>query len=77
MIPRNFQAFTRSMAAYRDSSHLHDTLAHSMMAMLSEVRLLRKLQAHDPASFRTIGACRGSCALTGSMKHARPLRKCA
>jgi signal transduction histidine kinase len=27
---------------------LHDTLAHSMMAMLSEVRLLRKLQAHDP-----------------------------
>jgi signal transduction histidine kinase len=29
---------------------LHDTLAHSMMAMLSEVRLLRKLQAHDPAS---------------------------
>jgi signal transduction histidine kinase len=29
---------------------LHDTLAHSMMAMLSEVRLLRKLQAHDPDS---------------------------
>jgi signal transduction histidine kinase len=29
---------------------LHDTLAHSMMAMLSEVRLLRKLQAHDPES---------------------------
>ena len=29
---------------------LHDTLAHSMMAMLSEIRLLRKLQAHDPAS---------------------------
>ncbi|HEX3396353.1 MAG TPA: histidine kinase [Steroidobacteraceae bacterium] len=29
---------------------LHDTLAHSMMAMLSEVRLLRKLQGHDPAS---------------------------
>ncbi len=28
---------------------LHDTLAHSMMAMLSEVRLLRRLQAHDPA----------------------------
>jgi len=27
---------------------LHDTLAHSMMAMLSEVRLLRKLQIHDP-----------------------------
>jgi signal transduction histidine kinase len=29
---------------------LHDTLAHSMMAMLSEVRLLRKLQIHDPNS---------------------------
>ena len=29
---------------------LHDTLAHSMMAMLSEVRFLRKLQAHDPAA---------------------------
>jgi signal transduction histidine kinase len=29
---------------------LHDTLAHSMMAMLSEVRLLRRLQAHDPHS---------------------------
>jgi signal transduction histidine kinase len=29
---------------------LHDTLAHSMMAMLSEVRLLRKLQVHDPVS---------------------------
>jgi signal transduction histidine kinase len=27
---------------------LHDTLAHSMMAMLSEVRLLRRLQARDP-----------------------------
>jgi signal transduction histidine kinase len=31
---------------------LHDTLAHSMMAMLSEVRLLRKLQVHDPDSLR-------------------------
>jgi signal transduction histidine kinase len=29
---------------------LHDTLAHSMMAMLSEVRLLRKLQDRDPAA---------------------------
>jgi signal transduction histidine kinase len=29
---------------------LHDTLAHSMMAMLSEVRLLRKIQVHDPDS---------------------------
>jgi signal transduction histidine kinase len=31
---------------------LHDTLAHSMMAMLSEVRLLRKLEMHDPKSLR-------------------------
>jgi signal transduction histidine kinase len=31
---------------------LHDTLAHSMMAMLSEVRLLRKLEVHDPGSLR-------------------------
>lgn len=29
---------------------LHDTLAHSMMAMLTEVRLLRKLHLHDPAA---------------------------
>ncbi len=29
---------------------LHDTLAHSMMAMLSEIRLLRKIQVHDPQS---------------------------
>jgi signal transduction histidine kinase len=29
---------------------LHDTLAHSMMAMLSEIRLLRKLQAHEPSA---------------------------
>jgi signal transduction histidine kinase len=29
---------------------LHDTLAHSMMAMLSEIRFLRKLQTHDPAA---------------------------
>ncbi len=29
---------------------LHDTLAHSMMAMLSEVRLLRRLQSHEPAA---------------------------
>ncbi|HEY0748537.1 MAG TPA: histidine kinase [Steroidobacteraceae bacterium] len=27
---------------------LHDTLAHSMMAMLSEIRLLRRLYLHDP-----------------------------
>jgi signal transduction histidine kinase len=27
---------------------LHDTLAHSMMALLSEIRFLRKLQARDP-----------------------------
>jgi signal transduction histidine kinase len=29
---------------------LHDTLAHSMMAMLSEIRLLRKLQLHEPSA---------------------------
>jgi signal transduction histidine kinase len=29
---------------------LHDTLAHSMMAMLSEIRFLRKLQLRDPAA---------------------------
>lgn len=29
---------------------LHDTLAHSMMAMLTEVRLLRKLYIHNPAA---------------------------
>ncbi len=29
---------------------LHDTLAHSMMAILSEIRLLRRLQVHDPAA---------------------------
>jgi signal transduction histidine kinase len=29
---------------------LHDTLAHSMMVMLSEIRLLRRLQARDPAA---------------------------
>jgi len=29
---------------------LHDTLAHSMMAMLAEVRLLRKLHVHDPGA---------------------------
>lgn len=27
---------------------LHDTLAHSMMAMLSEIRFLRRLQSRDP-----------------------------
>jgi signal transduction histidine kinase len=31
---------------------LHDTLAHSMMAMLSEVRLLRKLQLQHPESMQ-------------------------
>jgi signal transduction histidine kinase len=29
---------------------LHDTLAHSMMAMLSEIRFLRKLHSHDPGA---------------------------
>jgi signal transduction histidine kinase len=31
---------------------LHDTLAHSMMAMLSEIRLLRRLHARDPAALK-------------------------
>jgi signal transduction histidine kinase len=31
---------------------LHDTLAHSMMAMLSEIRVLRRLQAHDPGQLK-------------------------
>jgi signal transduction histidine kinase len=29
---------------------LHDTLAHSMMAILSEIRLLRRLHARDPST---------------------------
>ena len=29
---------------------LHDTLAHSMMALLSEIRYLRRLQSHDPGA---------------------------
>jgi signal transduction histidine kinase len=29
---------------------LHDTLAHSMMAMLSEIRFLRRLQAREPGA---------------------------
>jgi len=29
---------------------LHDTLAHSMMAMLSEIRLMRRLHVRDPQS---------------------------
>jgi signal transduction histidine kinase len=29
---------------------LHDTLAHSMMALLSEIRYLRRLQARDPGA---------------------------
>jgi signal transduction histidine kinase len=29
---------------------LHDTLAHSIMALLSEIRLMRRLHIHDPAS---------------------------
>jgi signal transduction histidine kinase len=29
---------------------LHDTLAHSMMAILSEIRFLRRLQTHNPAA---------------------------
>lgn len=29
---------------------LHDTLAHSIMALLSEIRFIRRLQTHDPVS---------------------------
>jgi len=29
---------------------LHDTLAHSIMALLSEIRFIRRLQTHDPAA---------------------------
>jgi signal transduction histidine kinase len=32
----------------RIARDLHDTLAHSMMEMLAEVRILRKLHTHDP-----------------------------
>lgn len=45
-------AETRYAAVVRErlklARDLHDTLAHSMMAMLTEVRLLKKLQVHDP-----------------------------
>ena len=45
---------TRYAAVVRErlkiARDLHDTLAHSMMAMLTEVRLLRKLLLHDPAA---------------------------
>ena len=34
----------------RIARDLHDTLAHSMMALLSEIRLLSRLQIHDPAA---------------------------
>jgi signal transduction histidine kinase len=34
----------------RIARDLHDTLAHSMMAMLAEVRILRRLHQHDPAA---------------------------
>ncbi|MDP2818633.1 MAG: histidine kinase [Polaromonas sp.] len=45
---------TRYAAVVRErlkiARDLHDTLAHSMMAMLTEVRLLKKLHVHDPAA---------------------------
>src|SRR5271163_1758623 len=45
---------TRHAAIVRErlkiARDLHDTLAHSMMAMLSEIRFLRRLQARDPAA---------------------------
>jgi signal transduction histidine kinase len=34
----------------RIARDLHDTLAHSMMAILSEIRLLKRLQMHEPAA---------------------------
>ncbi len=47
-------AETRYAAVVRErlkiARDLHDTLAHSMMAMLTEVRLLKKLHVHDPAA---------------------------
>lgn len=43
---------TRYAAVVRErlkiARDLHDTLAHSMMAMLTQVRLLKKLHTHDP-----------------------------
>ena len=40
---------------------LHDTLAHSMMAMLAEIRLLKRISAADPGALgRRIGTRRGS-----------------
>ena len=45
---------TRYAAVVRErlkiARDLHDTLAHSMMAMLTEVRLLKKLHVHDPTA---------------------------
>lgn len=45
---------TRYAAVVRErlkiARDLHDTLAHSMMAMLAQVRLLKKLHTHDPAA---------------------------
>ncbi|MDB5850763.1 MAG: hypothetical protein JWP29_4515 [Rhodoferax sp.] len=45
---------TRYAAVVRErlriARDLHDTLAHSMMAMLAEVRILRRLHQHDPAA---------------------------
>jgi signal transduction histidine kinase len=34
----------------RIARDLHDTLAHSMMAILSEIRLLKRLQMHEPTA---------------------------
>ncbi|APW40949.1 hypothetical protein RD110_25120 [Rhodoferax koreense] len=45
---------TRYAAVVRErlriARDLHDTLAHSMMAMLAEVRILRRLHQHDPGA---------------------------
>jgi signal transduction histidine kinase len=44
---------------------LHDTLAHSMMALLTEIRLLRKLAATSPGSVREELANAEAAALDG------------
>jgi len=46
-------------------------------AMLSEVRLLRRLQAHDRLRLPDELARAEAVAHVGSMKHVRRLRKCA
>lgn len=49
---------------------LHDTLAHSMMAMLSEIRLLKRLSAVDPEALAEEFKCAEEAAQQG-LKEAR------